>query len=122
MGHNRESQALKVNSTIIKDKERMTNVFNEYFSSITHTTTKDLNKDNNESRSNNDPLYYLNHSYNSPFENISWHYTSVTEIKKIIKTLKNKSSYGYGKIPVKILKVSMPYIMNPCLKESSLIG
>jgi hypothetical protein len=55
----------------------------------------------------------LNQSYNSPFENIRWHYTSTAEIKKIIKTLKNKSSYGYDEIPVKILKISMPYIISP---------
>jgi hypothetical protein len=29
---------------------------------------------------------------------------------KNIKTLKNKFSYGYDKIPVKILKISLPYI------------
>jgi hypothetical protein len=97
----------------MKDKECMVIVFNTYFSSITHTTTKDSYKDNNESESNINPLYYLNYSYNSPFENIRWHYTSITEIKKIIKSLKNKSSYEYDKIPVKILKIGMPYIILP---------
>jgi hypothetical protein len=61
------------------------------------------NKDNSKSGRNINPLYYLNQSYYSPFENIRWHYTSTAEIKKIIKTLKNKYSYGYDEIPVKIL-------------------
>jgi hypothetical protein len=71
------------------------------------------NKDNSESRRNINPLHYLNKSYNSPFENITCHYTSTAEIKKIIRTLKNKSSYGYDEIPVKILKISMPNIISP---------
>jgi hypothetical protein len=71
------------------------------------------NKDNSESGRNINPLYYLNQSYNAPFENIRWHYTSTAGIKKIIKTLKNKSSYGNDKIPVRILKISLPYIISP---------
>lgn len=106
-------QVLKVNNTVIKDKGSIANVFNEYFSSIAQIITKDLNKDNNVSGSNMGPLHYLDHSNKSSFENIRWHYTSVTEIRKIIKTLKTKSSYGYNEIPIKILKISMPHIVSP---------
>jgi hypothetical protein len=55
----------------------------------------------------------LDHNYNSSFENIRWHYTPTAEIRKIIKTLKTKSSYGYAEIPIKILKVKMPHIISP---------
>jgi hypothetical protein len=47
------------------------------------------------------------------FEPIKWHYTSIADIKKIIKSLKTKSSYGYGEISTKILKISIPYIISP---------
>jgi hypothetical protein len=59
------------------------------------------------------PLYYLDNSYNFSFENITWHYTSTAEIRKIIKFLATKSSYGYDEISTKILKISMPYIILP---------
>jgi hypothetical protein len=104
---------LKVNNTIIKHKESIANTFNKYFSTIAHTKTIACNTDNSESGRKINPLYYLNQNYSAPFENIKWHYTSTAEIKKIIKTLRNKSSYGYDKIPVKILKISLPYIMSP---------
>jgi hypothetical protein len=62
---------------------------------------------------NINPLHHLDSRYNSIFENIRWHCTSVAEIRKIIKSLKTKSSYGYDKISTKMLKVSMPYIISP---------
>jgi hypothetical protein len=58
---------------------------------------------------NINPLHYLDR-YNSTFENIRWNYTSIADIRKIIKSLKTKSSYGYDEISTKMLKVSMLYI------------
>jgi hypothetical protein len=40
-------------------------------------------------------------------------YPSIAEIRKIIKSLKTKFSYGYDKISIKILKASMSYIISP---------
>jgi hypothetical protein len=111
--HNKEPQAIKVDNTIIREKETIANVFNEHFSTIEQTILKDLNEDNNNHESSFDPLNYLEHSYSSSFENIRWHYTTTAEIKKIIKTLKTKYSYGYDEIPITILKISMPYIISP---------
>jgi hypothetical protein len=50
---------------------------------------------------------------NFNFETIKWHYISATEISKIIKSLKTKSSYRYDKISSRMLKASMPYIISP---------
>jgi hypothetical protein len=77
-----------------KDRGHIANAFNEYFSSVAQTIIDDLNKDNNGSLTNVNPLHYLDSRYNSTFENIRWHYTSIAEIRKIIKSLKTKSSYG----------------------------
>jgi hypothetical protein len=66
--HKKELQELKINNIIIKDKGRITNAFNEYFSSVAQTIIEDLNKDNYESLTNIDPLYYLDNSYNSSYE------------------------------------------------------
>ena len=35
------------------------------------------------------------------------------EVKEIIKSLPWKSSSGYDEIPLRILKISMPYIISP---------
>jgi len=40
-------------------------------------------------------------------------YITPKEIEKIIKSLKTKNSYGYDGIPMKILKVSIPFIISP---------
>ena len=40
-------------------------------------------------------------------------YTTPKEIEKIIKSLKSKNSHGYDGIPMKILKVSTPFITSP---------
>jgi len=40
-------------------------------------------------------------------------FTTPKEIKKIIKSLKSKNSHGYDGIPMKILKVSTPFITSP---------
>jgi hypothetical protein len=111
--HKNDIQLQKISNTIIKDKVQITNVFNEYFSSVAQTVIGDINKDNNESTNNTNPLNYLHNSFNSSFGNIRWHYTSTAEIRKIIKSLKTKSSCGYDEISAKVLKVSMPYIISP---------
>jgi hypothetical protein len=40
-------------------------------------------------------------------------YTTPKEIESIIKSLKSKNSHGYDGIPIKILKVSKPFITSP---------
>jgi hypothetical protein len=40
-------------------------------------------------------------------------YTTPKEIEKIIKPLKSKNSHRYDGIPMKILKVSTPFITSP---------
>jgi hypothetical protein len=61
------------------------------------------------------PLHYLNNKYNSNFETIKWHYTPTADIRKIIKSLKTKSSYGYDEISTQMLQASMPYIISPLI-------
>jgi hypothetical protein len=38
---------------------------------------------------------------------------STREFSEIIKSLKWKNSHGYDEIPIKILKISLPYILSP---------
>ena len=42
-------------------------------------------------------------------------YTTQKEIERIINSLKSKNSHGYDEIPMKILKVSTPFITSPLI-------
>jgi hypothetical protein len=90
----------------------MANVFNEYFILVAQTIIDDLNKDNKKIGTHINPSHYLDNKYGLVFEPIKWYYTSIADIKKIIKSLKTNSSYGYDEISTKILKISIPYIIS----------
>jgi hypothetical protein len=109
-----EPQLLKINNIRINNKVHIANAFNEYFTSVAQTIVDDRNKDNNKNMTDN-PLYYLNNMSNFNFEAIKWHYISTTEISKIIKSLKTKSSYEYDEISSRMLKASMPFIISPLI-------
>ena len=59
------------------------------------------------------PSNYLINNLKSTFPRINWNYATTDEIDKVIKSLKTKNSYGYYKIPIKILKLSAPFIFSP---------
>ena len=50
-----------------------------------------------------------------PFPSINLTLTSTKEITDIVKSLKSKNSHGYDEISVKILKLSLPYIISPLI-------
>jgi Notch-like protein len=61
----------------------------------------------------------------NPFPNIIFDRTTTKEIEKIIKPLKSKDSYGYDEIPIKIVKISSPFIsasLNSICNRSILSG
>jgi len=59
------------------------------------------------------PVEHISHCFKHPFSKIKWCYISTCEIEKNIKSLKTKNSCGYEEIPVKILKLSIPFIISP---------
>jgi len=52
-------------------------------------------------------IYLINNS-NSTFPRINWF-----EIDKIIKSVKTQNSYGYDEITIKLLELSVPFIISP---------
>jgi hypothetical protein len=52
-------------------------------------------------------------AFNNPFPSISFTPTNTNEISNIIKKLKTKNSSEYDEIPMKVLKISIPYIISP---------
>jgi hypothetical protein len=63
----------------------------------------------------NNCIDYLFRVFRNPFPNIRviFDRTTTKEIKKIIKSLKSKNSYGYDEISIKIVKKSSPFITAP---------
>jgi len=59
-----------------------------------------------------DPSNYLITNFNNMFSRINLKYATTYEINKIHKSLKTKNSYGYDEIPIKILKLSVPFIIS----------
>jgi len=109
--NNRDSNdklPLNIEGNSIKDYRDLANVFNDYFINATNThklmiwaKTEALNN-----------LYSV---FNKPFPQFSMTPVNAKEMKDIIRTLKWKSSYGYDEIPLKIFKISAPYIIFPLI-------
>lgn len=53
--------------------------------------------------------------FTRPFPRIKLTPTSTKEIIEIVKSLKSKNSHGYYEIPIKILKLSLPFIASPLI-------
>jgi hypothetical protein len=71
----------------------------------------------------NTALNYLYQVFTRPFPNIKLTPVTTKEISVIIKSLKWKNSHGYDEIPIRILKISLPFIISSptyiCNKSSS---
>jgi hypothetical protein len=61
----------------------------------------------------NSCIDYLYWAFNNPCPNIIFNHKRISEIEKVIISLKTKNSYGYDEISVKILKVNSPFIVAP---------
>ena len=48
-----------------------------------------------------------------PFPHIKLTPVTTKEVSEIIKSLKWKNSHGYDEIPVRTLKISLPFIISP---------
>ena len=96
----------------MNNPEEIANTFNYYFSTVADIAFGNI-KGNNDSKDNMGPSNYLITNLNNTFSRINWKYATTYEINKIIKSLKTKNSYGYDKIPTKILKLSAPFIISP---------
>jgi len=90
----------------IKNYHDLANLFNEYFINATNT-----HQTNNMS-TNSQAISKLYSVFNKPFPQLNLTLINAKEVKDIIRTLKWKSSYGYEEIPLKILKISAPYIIS----------
>ena len=58
------------------------------------------------------PLNYLKQVFIRPFPRINLPLTTTKEITEIVKSLKSTNSHGYDEIPIKALKLSLPFIIS----------
>jgi hypothetical protein len=94
------------------NSESLANRFNKYFLTVADSIISSTGTDTNDEISSINPLNYLERSLKYSFPKIQWRYTSINEINKIITSLKSKNSLGYDNIPLKVLKISAPFIIS----------
>ena len=111
--HHDSINSLRINDTIVNNSQEIAYAFNDYFSSVADTIINNISKGNDGKKDNISHSSYLINNFNNAFPNIKWKHASTHEISKIIESLKSKNSYGYDEIPIKILKLSTPFIFSP---------
>ncbi|PNF32223.1 hypothetical protein B7P43_G18229, partial [Cryptotermes secundus] len=104
MDENNKEPSSKINAEI----------FNEYFIKMAvNISEKIKNKNKLNTNNTNYSPYNLAQLYNLKYNNINLHNTSTSEILKIIKNFAWKNSQGFDEIPLKLLKISAPFIASP---------
>jgi hypothetical protein len=109
--HYNNTISLRIGNKEVTNQNKIANIFNKHFLSIADTLNFGNNKHTNTKEPN--PISYLTNSFHRHFPKMKWHYTSTSEVGKIIKSLKSRSSSVYDEVSTRILKVSAPYIVSP---------
>jgi hypothetical protein len=102
------------NHNIVNSLHVKPDSFNNNFLSVAEKITREIiGKNERNNYENSNPMFYIRQSFKNPFSQIKFHYSSTTEIERIINSLKSKDSSGYDEISTKIFKLSAPYISSP---------
>ena len=96
--HSSINTTIKLDGILVAEPETIANSFNSYFNSIPITLSDTINDNLTTFES------YLD---NQIPESENFHQTSINEITKIIKNLKNSNSVGWDNIPTNILKTNV---------------
>jgi hypothetical protein len=75
--------------------------------------TENLKSNVADQHSIKNSINLMNKSATNQCPTINWSYTSTAEVERIIKYLKSKNSSGYENILVRILKMSVSFILSP---------
>ena len=105
-------QSLKINNIMTDNHIMIADIFNRYFISVADSIISRIKSGNNDHENNTNSIKYLFNSFKHPFPNIPWFYTLTGKIENIIESLKTKNSCGHDEIPIKILKISAPFIIS----------
>ena len=107
--------SIEIDGKICNDYVHIAAAFNTYFSTVTEKISANNSEDILPTPDNVHPLNYLKQVFTRPFPRIKLTQTSTKEITEIVKSLKSKNSHGYDKIPIKILKLILPFIISPLI-------
>ena len=102
-----------INDTIVNNSQETAYAFYDYFSSVADTIINIISKGNDGTKDDISHSSYLINNINNVYQNIERKHASTHEISKIFESLKLKNSCGYDEIPIKILKLSTPFIISP---------
>ena len=102
-------QFLNFKNNTIANREKIANIFNDYFLSVANS----LKKGNKDYENKIESIHYLHNCLNKPPQKMKWKYISTYEIEKIINSLNSKNSNGYDDISNRIIKISAPFIISP---------
>ena len=109
---NNTIETLMINNTMVNNSQEIAHKFNDYFSTVADTITNNTKTNNDGLKNDISYSSYLINNPNATCPNINWKHASTYEISNIIKSLKTTNSCGYDEIPVKIIKLSTPYIIS----------
>ena len=109
----------------MNNRDNIGKTFKKYFLSVAESIIDNIKSCQNKHVIITNPLEHLSHCFKHPFPKIKQSYSSTCETEINIKSLKTKYSFGYEEIPVKILKLSVPFIISSltyiCYKSLSSI-
>jgi hypothetical protein len=104
---------LNIDGKTVEDHQNIANTFNAYFSTVTDKMNANNSMNFNVASNGAHPLSYLHQVFIRPFPNTKFSPVSTKEVSEIINSLKWKNSHCYDEIPIKILKISLPFIISP---------
>jgi len=105
---NKGTKVINIDGKLITNQQTIANSFNNYFVTVADKTTSNIKNDKTSLNCNN-PIHCL-HRKAPLFKYETKIYSTQRNRKKIIKSLKSKNSHVCDGIPMKILKVSTPFI------------
>jgi len=100
---------LNINGAKTHDSQVIASTFYTYFS----TVAQNIHTKNTNPVDVNNPLTYLHNAFKQPIPAMKLKFITSKEIKNVVNSFKPKVSHGYDGILIKILKLSVPYILSP---------
>ena len=97
---------------LLTNQQSIANSFNNYFLTVADKISSNIKNDKTSLNCNN-PIHCLHKKFKLLCSNMKLKYTTPKEIENMIKSLKSGNPHEYDGIPVKILKISTPFITSP---------
>jgi hypothetical protein len=104
---------LNIDGKTIKDHQNIANIFNTHFLTVSDKMRENILMNVNVASNGAHPLRYIHQVFIRPFPNIKLNPISTKEVGEINKSLKWKNSHGYDDVPIKIVKISLPFVRSP---------